>query len=242
MGWNPLKKVTSTLKGIAKNPTNFRNYADLGAQSLTFGQVDTKGVNGLGGFDDILLGKKSKDINPDAIANQIRDTQSRGIGELNAALDTPSADIVREQVTRQKTGILSSAQDARRNAQKLIAQRGLGGSSIGLGLNRSIDQQAGKDIATVDAQMPGQIRDQQIKDSITRIGVGNVNQSGMNFNTIEGQRSGGIMGIASALAPAAGTVIGGMYGGPVGAAAGGQVGGGISSAFNRPKTQYGNYA
>ena len=236
--FDKVKKGFNSSLGLGKNNDLF----NIGAAVMTGGASELVAKSEKGGISDILLGKKAKTINPDAIANQIRDTQSRGIGELNAALDTPSADIVREQATRQKTGVLSSAQDARRNAQKLIAQRGLGGSSIGLGLNRSIDQQAGKDIATIDAQMPGQIRNQQIQDATTRIGVGNVNQSGMNFNTIEGQRSGGILGIASKLASVAGMVAGGMAGGPAGASVGGQVGGGISSAFNRPKTQYGNYA
>lgn len=194
-------KIKKTVSGIAKNPTNFKNYADLGLQTVTMGQVDTNGVNGMGSFDDILLGKKSKDIQPDQVANMIRASQMKGIGELNSALDTPSENIVREQAAQEKKGLLSSAQDARRNAQTLMARNGLKGSSLSLATDRSILQNTAKGTASIDAQLPGMIRNQKLKDATTRIGAGNVNQNGMNFNTIEGSRSGGALGIASALAP-----------------------------------------
>ena len=209
MGWNPIKKVTDTVKGIVKSPTNFKNYADLGLESLSMGQIDTNGVNVPGGsFEDILLGKKSKNINPDAIANLIRATQTKGVKELNTALDTPSENIVREQNARETKSILASAKDARRNAQATMARAGIAGTSLGLAANRSIDQSAGRDIASVNAQLPGQIRNQKLQDAQTRINVGGVNQNGMNFNTIEGSRSGGVLGYAAALAPLMGQAAG----------------------------------
>lgn len=254
-------KVSKTFKAIAKNPTNIRNYADAAAQSLTFGQLDTNGLNtsafvggkdvGAGMLGDALLGKKSKTINPDDIAGQIRATQSQGLNELNSALNNGSGgDIARQQNAQEQKGILTTAQDARRNAQRSMAQAGLKGTSLGLGLNRSIDQSAGRDLASVNAQLPGQIRNQAINDAQTRIGAGNVNQNGMNFNKIEGSRSGGLLGIAGALAPIAGTVAGAMYGGPAGAAAGGQAGQGLSQIFKPQQAtnarngsgNYGGYA
>ncbi|MDQ3159094.1 MAG: hypothetical protein M3P98_03115 [bacterium] len=238
--FNSAKKAIS---GVTKN---------LGPLSVVSRMYDPLNITGadqsglLPSMSDALLGKKSKDINPDEITNQVRATQSKGIGELNTALDTPSENIVRQQNALQTSGVLSSAQDARRNAQKLMAQRGLAGSSLGLSANRSIDMDAGNQLSAIRAALPGQIRNQQIQDASTRIGVGGINQGGMNFNTIEGQRSGGILGIAGALAPLAGTVAGGMFGGPVGAMAGGQTGQGLSTVFNspkNPKTQnYGSYA
>jgi hypothetical protein len=199
------------IKSVVKNPTGAILGGGLG--SAAFGVPGMIGGAVLGGssngsITDMLLGKKSKDIKPDEIANQIRATQSKGIGELNSALDTPADQIIGNQVEQQKKGILTSAQDARRNAQRTMAQRGLQNSSIGLGLNRSIDQQAGRDIASVNASLPGLIRDQKLQDAQTRIGVGNVNQNGMNFNTIQGARTGGALGIAQALAPLAGSVAG----------------------------------
>lgn len=224
MGFDPFKKIKKTVGGIASDPTNFQNYADLGLQSLTLGQVDTDGVNGLGSFSDVLLGKKSKDIKPDDIANQIRATQSRGLADLNNTLNTPADKIVREQVAREKQGVLSAAQDARRNAQRTMAQRGLAGTSLGLNINRSIDQDATKAVGAIDAKTPGAIRNQSLQDAVMRIQAGGINQNGINFHTIEGQRSGGLLGIAGALAPIAGTVAGAMMGGPAGAGMGAKAG------------------
>jgi hypothetical protein len=249
-------KVTKTVKNIAKNPTNVRNYADAAMQAVTLGQVDTNGINTSavkGGkdvnFKDLLLGKKAKDINPDDIANQIRATQTQGLGELNSALDTPSENVVREANQRQVNSVLTSAQDARRNAQASMARTGLKGSSLGLATNRSIDQQTGRDVSSINAALPGQIRDQQIQDATTRIGAGGINQNGMNFNTIQGARSGGLLGYASQLAPLAGSIgqlMGGMgaLNAAKGAASGVQANpnvttGGINSpAYNPNKYQF----
>jgi len=207
-------KITNTVKGIAKNPIKLQNYADLALQTVTGGQVDTRGINTsgiVGGKDislgDALLGKKAADINPDAIADQIRATQGKGITELNSALDAGGGgDIVRQQAEQAKKSVLTSAQDARRNTQMMMARSGLKGSSLGLAANRSIDQDTGRDLASINAQIPRQVRNQQIQDAQTRINVGGVNQAGMNFNTIEGQRSGGALAIAGQLAPMAGSI------------------------------------
>lgn len=211
MGKGVFDKVKKSFKNITKNPLDARSYLDLGVQSLTLGQVDTRGINGsMGeGLTDTLLGKKAKTINPDQIADQIRATQSKGLGELNSALDMGGGgDIARQQNAQEQRGILTAAQDARRNAQRIMAQSGLKGTSLGLASQRSIDQTAGRDLASVNAQLPGQIRNQAIQDAQTRIGAGNVNQNGVNFNTIEGSRSGGLLGIAQALAPLAGQAAG----------------------------------
>lgn len=230
-------RIKKTVKGIAKNPTNLRNYGDLAAQTVTAGQVDTHGFNNPltgksgGSIDDLLLGKKSKDINPDDIANQIRATQSKGLGELNAALDAGGGgDIARQQNALQQQSVLTSAQDARRNAQATMARQGLKGTSLGLATNRTIDQSTGQQIAGINAALPGQIRDQQLQDAQTRIGAGNINQNGMNFNTIQGSRSGGLLGYASQLAPLAGGI--------------GQVMGGVgalkaASSMNNSRNMYG---
>lgn len=201
-------------KNIAKNP--FKTIAGAGIGSAVLGPAGMaagallgSGNGGKigGSITDMFLGKKAKDIRPDAIANEIRSTQSMGLKELNNALnDSSGENTVRLQNAQQTKGILSSAQDARRNAQKLMAQRGLSGSSLGLSSQRSIDQQAGNDLASVQAQLPGQIRDQKLADAQTRIQAGGINQNGMNFNTIQGQRSGGVLGIAGQLAPMAGSI------------------------------------
>jgi hypothetical protein len=221
--WDNLKsKAKSTFNGV-------KNGVSKGG---AIGGI-AGGVLGKEGLNDLLMGKKAKDINPDAIANEIRNTQSLGLKEFNAALNKPSADIVREQVTREKAGVVSGAMDARRNAQRMMAQTGLKGSSIGLALNRSIDQNATKDMSTIDARIPGAIRNQEIQDATTRINAGGINTSGMNFNKIQGNRSGGLLGYASALAPLAGTIGGAMTGSPQGAMMGNQMGQGVGQALAR---------
>jgi hypothetical protein len=225
-------KVNSAL-GIGKNNDALR----IGAGLMTGGMSEIA----TGGAKDLLMGKKAKDIKPDSIANQIRATQGQGLKELNNTLNKTSGEnIARVQSAQAEKGVMSAAQDARRNAQKLMAQRGLQGSSMGLSSQRSIDQQSGNDIANIQAQLPGQIRNQQLQDAQTRIQAGGINQNGMNFNTIQGQRSGGILGIAGSLAPLAGTIAGAMAGGPAGAAVGSQVGSGIGSAL-APQGQQGAY-
>jgi hypothetical protein len=218
---------------------NFKNGAKKAFNGAKSGVTKGGAIGALGGavlgkdgLNDLLMGKKSKDIKPDAIANEIRATQSMGLKELNNALNnTNGADVVRQGAAQNVKGVLSAAQDARRNAQKLMAQRGLQGSSLGLSSQRSIDQQSGRDIASINAQIPGQIRNQQIQDATTRINAGGINTNGMNFNKIEGSRSGGLLGYASALAPLAGTIGGAMAGGPQGAAMGSQMGQGVGSVL-----------
>ena len=234
-------KVKKSLSGITKNPFDLKNYADIGLQSISFGQIDTDGINGMGSFNDALLGKKAKDIKPDDIANQIRATQSKGISELNAALDTPSENIVKEQMDRQKKGVIAGVLDQRRAAQRSMARSGLSGSSLGVTADKTIARDATNSLAAIDAATPGAIRNQKISDATTRIGAGNVNQNGMNFHTIEGQRSGGLLGIASQLAPIAGTIGGMMAGGPAGAAAGGSIGSAMSGNAWTKKAVPGSY-
>jgi len=236
--WDKAKKAT----GFGKNGDMGRISLGVmsgGGSELVNAAHGGKMYSGKSSITDMLMGKKAKDINPDQIANEIRNTQSQGLKELNNALNTPSENIVREQVTREKAGVVSGAQDARRNAQRMMAQTGLKGSSIGLALNRSIDQNTAKDMGTIDARMPAAIRNQQIQDATTRIGAGGINQSGINFNKIEGNRSGGLLGYASALAPLAGTIAGASMGNPAAGAAAGQ---GIGSVLAPPqKPQQGAY-
>jgi hypothetical protein len=205
------KKLKKSVSSIGKNPVGAILGGGIGSAALgPLGGVVGASVGGSssGSLSDLLLGKKSKDIQPDDIANQIRATQSKGLGELNSALDQSGEGVVRNQAALESKGVLTAAQDARRNAQRMMAQTGLRGTSLGLASNRSIDQTAGQNLASINAQLPGQIRNQQIQDAQTRIGAGNVNQNGMNFNTIQGTRSGGILGVASTLAPLAGSMAG----------------------------------
>jgi hypothetical protein len=204
---NFFSKFTDSAKNVVKNPLNPRNYLDLGLATVTGGQVDTHGVNGIGSFEDVMYGKKTK-VNPDQVADMVKAGQIKGVGELNHALDTPSENIVRQQADQAKTGIIASAQDARRNVQRMMAAHGLANSSLGLAQNRSIDMDAGKQIAGVDAALPGQIRDQQIQDANTRISQGGLGPSNpIQWNTVT-NRGGGMLDLAGKIAPLVGSYYG----------------------------------
>lgn len=205
---------------------------------------------GGGGIKDLLLGKKKGGFSPDEIAAQIRgaqaqgiETSKKGLGELNQALDQDVGAGVRSAAAKEQKGILSAAQDARRRAQQSIAQRGLQGSSLGLAQDRSITQQTGEANAALQASLPERIRQMQLQNASTRLGAGQGlfsslgGSQGVRFHGQDASRSGGVLGIASALAPLAGTVMGGAMGGPMGAQAGGAAGGAISNAFGGTKTQ-----
>lgn len=208
MGWSPFKKVSKTLSGIVKNPTNFKNYADLAIQTVTGGQVDTEGVNGFGSFEDVLYGKKTK-TDADDVAKMVKAGQARGISDFNRTLDgaNPEAMVKLEAETAKK-GILASAQDARRNAQRVMAQRGLQNSSLGLAQNRTIDQNAGREIASVNAGIPGAITDKALMLNKERISQGGLGASNpIQWNT-ETNRRGGMLDLAGKIAPIAGMVAG----------------------------------
>lgn len=215
LSWNDIKKGAKAVTGYASGTitggmynTNGGGWAQGGNPITGFTGANKKGdiIKGLN-VTDALFGKKPDDIKPDDIAKDIRNTQSKGIVNLNTVLDKNTGEsVVRAGAENAKTSILTAAQDARREAQASIARAGMGATSLSMANNRSVAQQAGKDIASVEAQIPQQIREQELSDAKTRINVGGINQNGINFDTIEGARSGGVLGYAAQLAPMAGSI------------------------------------
>lgn len=235
------------LKSIAKG-AGIGSLLGVGG-AITGGLLGGSGAN----VKDFLLGKKKGGFSADEIAGEIRRVQGKGIltaeqglEKLNKAMETDADSIVKQQAAQQQKGVLSAAQDARRRAQQLMAQRGLKNTSLGLASDRSITQQAGAQNASLNAQLPGMIRNQRITDAQTmqQGGLGTFGglggSSGVRFHAQEGSRSGGLLGVASALAPAAGAIAGGIFGGPAGASMGGQLGGALGSAA-QPKPIAMNY-
>jgi hypothetical protein len=219
------------------------------------------------GAKDFLLGKKKGGFSADEIAGQIRDAQAEGIStakkgleKLNKELETDGGDLAARQYEKgleaQKTSVVTAAQDARRRAQQMMAQRGLKNTSLGLASDRSMTQEAGKQMGTIQSQysnIPLIQRQQRLADAqmLQQAGQGTFGNlggtAGVRFHGQEGSRSGGLLGVASALAPAAGAIAGGMFGGPMGASMGAQAGGALGQAA-RPQTamnyqaQSGGYA
>jgi hypothetical protein len=238
-----------SLKKIAKG-------AFLGS-TLGTGGLLLGGASGASGASvkDFLLGKKKGGFSADEIAGEIRRVQGKGIltaekglEKLNKEMETDGGELAAQQyrkgLEQQKTGVLSAAQDARRRAQQMMAQRGLKNTSLGLSSDRSITQDVGKQMGTIQSQysnIPLVQRQQRLADAqiMQQAGQGTFGNlggtAGIRFQGQEGSRSGGLLGVASALAPAAGAIAGGIFGGPMGASAGSQLGGAFGNAV-RPQT------
>lgn len=212
-------------------------------------------AGGPDGLKNILLGKKRGGFSADAIGGQIRAAQAQGIasaqkglGELNTALDKDVSGAIQGAAAREQKTVITAAQDARRRAQQMIAQRGLQGSSLGLSQDRSITQNLGEQSAAIQGSIPERIRQMQLQNASARLSAGQGlfgglgGSSGIRFQGQAGSRSGGVLGFASALAPIAGTIAGGAFGGPAGANIGGQLGSGIGSALNYKPSSNQGYA
>lgn len=224
--------------------------------ALTGGLLGGSGAN----VKDFLLGKKKGGFSADEIAGEIRRVQGKGIltaekglEKLNKELETDGGDLAAAQYTKglekQKETVLTSAQDARRRAQQLMAQRGLKNTSLGLAADRSTTQEAGRQMSGIQSQysnIPLIQREQRLNEAqmLQSGGLGTFGglggASGVRFHGQEGSRSGGLLGITSALAPAAGAIAGGIFGGPMGAGMGAQAGGAIGGAL-QPKPVAMNY-
>lgn len=243
-------KVKKILKGAAIGST-----LGLGG-ALIGGAAGGAGAS----IKDFLLGKKSGGFSADEIAGEIRRVQGKGIltaekglDKINKELETDGGDLAAAQYTKglekQKETVLTSAQDARRRAQQLMAQRGLKNTSLGLAADRSTTQEAGRQMSGIQSQysnIPLIQREARLADAnmLQQAGQGTFGNlggsAGVRFHGQEGSRSGGLLGVASALAPAAGAIAGGIFGGPMGASAGASMGSALGGAV-RPKPVAMNY-
>lgn len=204
-----------------------------------------KGALGGGLFSskgrDLLLGKKSE--GSAASYSELDPMQKKAMGIYGRELDDLSiksdpAAIAKSQIAQQERGIRSGAQDAQRQAQQLVAQRGLGRSSVGLnailGVNRDLNDRIFAN-RSLETGLANQYQNQFANDRINRLGAlsGGINST-LNTRMYTPEVKGGVRG-GGLLAPIlgiAGTALGAKYGGPAGAAAGYQVGSGIGNSFS----------
>jgi len=202
-----------------------------------------------GGLKDLLFGKKDQGT-PDKFfqfdprsretARLAGDVQRSSLNQYMKASDSVNAMDPQAMATRQMGSMINQAtggaQDARRRARDLVAQRGLGGSAAGLGAIINSDQGYNRQVQSIRAgrsdlenqalaQKLGLIGNigQGAGNIMTQAGQHNVFQQG---RTATGKRGGGLANLAMA---AGGAYLGGMAGGPQGAAAGMQMGSGMGS-------------
>lgn len=180
------------------------------------------------GIKDLLFGKKQGGDVDDQTTREIRDAQAvgartlkTGLGRLEKAFGS-GRQIARSQIAREQRGIEAAKEDALRKQRKLIAQRGLGRSSIGLGQEIGLEERAAQKKAATQASEAERVRESEVRAGQALV------QAGRGAATIgptelrrkkRAKRGGGISGLL-------GTAVGGFLGGAEGAKLGGALGGG----------------
>lgn len=180
-------------------------------KDLMFGKEEKAGMIGQ---DQELLKRRNKGLHR-------QDVLYRQINRLNKE----SPDFLRGQVAREQEAIGASAEDAKRRMQQMMAQRGLGNSSIGLGQTLNIDREAARKKALIGASLGERERNLRLQ-GIQNLMSANSPMLGLNPGGMynPGGRKGGLAGIA-------GAAIGGSMGGVGGAQLGAGIGQGLSSVF-----------
>jgi len=196
----------------------------------------------LSGAKNIAFGKKSGEFAPTRLREldpgtklaqeKARALQQRGLDISGQLLDAPAEDVVTAQTARGVKGLVSQREDARRQIRRLIAQRGLGGTSAGLSQEVGVGRAISGQISTLRASAPERLAALRRQRAGFAVGLGGqaLSQPGLQRDLLIGtpsRRSGGLAGIAGA---GFGAFLG-SAGGPGGAAAGAQVGAGIGQSF-----------
>ena len=193
------------------------------------GGVVTNAV-GLGGvadkigstLTDGLLGKKDPGT-PDEVIDLAdpngRALQSRALNEYGQFLNQDTKQLAANQTQLQANQIRQNAEDGTMQAQKMVAQRGLGNSSVGL--NAILNQKAGV-ADKLGANTAAEIGlANQMKQQNLNFATGGINQilgeQGQSKIFKQGQASQGRQG---GLAPLIGGAVGAYVGGPAGAKVG----------------------
>lgn len=171
------------------------------------------------GLDTLLKGKQ-KTYKADGAAESINRLATMGMNRMrSAAYDMDAGNknpqlVVQNQIGLENKLMRGSAQDANRRTQDLIAQRGMGASSIGLGQQVNQEKMLNDRIVMNNASTTSRIMD----IGREKINLGNslfalkAGQGPIQMNTIK-KREGGLAGLI-------GAGVGAYYGGPGGAQAG----------------------
>jgi hypothetical protein len=180
------------------------------------------GGNGLGAASDLLLGKKS-----DAVKDSytpLDPLQTKAINQYGQLMSQDMSQIAKNRVAGQENQIRASGMDTERNAKQLIAQRGLGNSSVGLNAIINSNRDMGDRLNANRATLPGLQYDMKVANlNNTSAGINNI----LNTRMFKQGQAGGVR--QGGLAPLLGMGLGAAFGGPGGAS----VGGGLGSALTQ---------
>ena len=191
----------------------------------------------LGGAGGLLFGRKQVQ-EADPIAAQLFETQGAASGlqkssidELSRRLKEDPTNLFRAQLANQERNLQGSKEDARRNIEALVRQRGLGNTSAGLSALLGAQNDINRQIAVARAQSPifiDEIKRQRLMDAL---GGANAVVGSQKLPINLRRQSGRSGGILPAITGGIGAALGGSSGGPQGAAAGGSAGLGIGQAL-----------
>lgn len=183
------------------------------------------------GLGDLLGGKKTT-IKADPLAKDINALGKQGIGYMSSAANNLNEKIynqgdnyVENQIALENNAIRGAAQDAQRRTKQLIAQRGMGMSSIGLGTEVNQAKQLNEKLALNKASGMERLRGlygDQINMGNQLFGVKSSQGPIQMTNTT--YRTGGIAGLI-------GAGVGAYYGGAGGAQAGMAAGNALGASF-----------
>lgn len=183
---------------------------------------------GLGGIGDAILGKKDPGTSDEVIdlADPYgRSLQNTALGEYGKYLNQDAGGMARTQTDNLNRQVRQDAEDQTRLAKQMVAQRGLGRSSLGLSAILGQSAGVGEKIGINNAN-EGLLKN-QIGQQNLNFATGGINQilgeQGTSKIFKQGQASQGRQG---GLAPLIGTAAGAYFGGPAGA----KVGAGIGQA------------
>lgn len=206
--------------------------------------------------DDLLFGKKSKDIKGrferqdprlSALLDASQPYRQEGIqafGQEFQRLKTldpnkMAAEQTAKNIALTERGLLGSLEDQKRQIAQQTAMRGLGNSSIGIGSVLGAQRDAANLLAQRKADIrtgENQLREQLAADKMARMagaqgGISNILAGTAPYqrNYMQGAKGVRGGGLVDVLAPIGGAAIGGYFGGPQGASVGMQAGRGIGS-------------
>lgn len=179
------------------------------------------GGNGLGAASDLLLGKKDPGTRDSYVP--LDPLQEKALGKYGTMMDQDMGAIAENAIAGQEKQIHAGAQDLERKATGLVAQRGLGASSVGLNSIINTTRNTQDQIADTRAKLPGLKYDMQASNlnSATNGINGILNTRIFKQGQAGGPRQGGLL-------PVLGGGLGAAFGGPAGAGVGMSMGNAIT--------------
>lgn len=182
------------------------------------------------GFLSDILGGKEKKIKADSLAGDINRAGKSGLGMMQTGADALNAKVynnpenyVDNQIATENKLLRSASDDAARRTRQLIAQRGMGSSSIGLGQEvnqaRSLSDRLALNNASGMDRLKG-LYQEKMNTGAQLFGV-KQSQGPIQMQTVK-YRSGGLGGL-----------IGAGIGGALGGAPGAQVGAGVGQSLGQ---------